>query len=227
MPALEVEGGFPAGESNLDLPAVHASGTVGVFDGFTLGPTVGGFASLDLTFSTHWIRTPEDRGFHESVLGWGAGARIGVLRESFSLPGITVTAFHRSLGKVDLWDIDGGDPSEAHLDLQVSSARGVIGKDFWGIGVFGGAGWDRYSGDVSLRIADPEGGTSPGNASGNLRSDRYLFFAGASRTFLTLQISGEVGWAQGFDPRLPASYPGGFDPSSSSEFGSLALRLTF
>jgi hypothetical protein len=203
------------------------SGTVGVFDGFSLGPTVGGFASLDLTISTQWIRTPEDQGFQEAVSGWGAGTRIGVLRESFSLPGVTVTAFFRSLGSVNLWNVDDGDPSEAELGLHAYAVRGVIGKDLWGIGVFGGVGWDRYSGDVSILVADPEGGAFQGSGSGDLQSERHLLFAGASRTFLTLQISGEIGWAQGFDPVLPISPQGGFDPSSSSQFGSLAFRLTF
>ena len=33
--------------------------------------------------------------------------------------------------------------------------------------------------------------------------------------------------AEGFDPALPLQTQGGFDPSSRSEFGSVALRLTF
>jgi hypothetical protein len=46
-------------------------------------------------------------------------------------------------------------------------------------------------------------------------------------TFLAFQLSAEAGWADGFDPRLPLTDGGGFDPSGSSSFGSVALRLTF
>jgi hypothetical protein len=102
-----------------------------------------------------------------------------------------------------------------------------VGKDIWGIGFLGGAGWDRYAGDATLVVTDPEEGDNDSTGSGELLSERYLFFFGGSMTFLTLQISAEIGWAGGFDSTLPLSVEGGFDPSSGSEFGSLAFRLTF
>jgi hypothetical protein len=152
---------------------------------------------------------------------------MGILRESFSLPGISISAFRRSLGNQRLWTVDDGDPSEARFEVGVLSLRGLVGKDLWGVGVFGGFGWDRYSGDATVAVTDPEGGNSDGNGVGDLRSDRRIYFAGASRTFLALQISGEVGWAEGFDTTLPLPRQGGFNPASGSHFGSLALRLTF
>ena len=63
-----------------------------------------------------------------------------------------------------------------------------------------------------------------------IRSSRRLAFVGASRTILALQLSGEIGWGEGFEPTfsaLPTPGPGSFDPSSGSYFGSLAVRLTF
>jgi len=102
-----------------------------------------------------------------------------------------------------------------------------VGKDIRGVGFFGGVGWDRYSGDATLAVTDPAGGDLDAAGSGKLESERTLLFLGASRTFLTLQISGEVGWAEGFDPALPQTSQGGFDPGAGSYFGSLALRLTF
>ncbi|MFH1764365.1 MAG: hypothetical protein ABIF09_09250 [Gemmatimonadota bacterium] len=226
-PSLEGSGGLPEGETTLSLPSIHFSGTMGLFDGFSLGPTVGGFGSVDLTISTQWIAPPKAKGFQENVMGWGIGTRIGVLRESFSLPGISLSAFHRSLGTNSLWEVDEGDPAEAVFDVRVSSLRGVIGKDIGGIGVFGGAGWDRYTGDALLVVTDPGGGGLASTGAGELRSERRLYFFGGSMNFLALQVSAEVGWTEGFDPDLPTSFPGGFDPSSGSEFGSLAFRLTF
>ncbi len=95
-----------------------------------------------------------------------------------------------------------GDPAEAEFDLRVSSLRGVVGKDIYGIGFFGGAGWDRYEGDATLVVANQEGGVQDSTGSGKLESDRLLFFFGASMTFLALQLSAEAGWAEGFDPEL-------------------------
>ena len=85
-------------ETTVTLPAVHVSGTMGLFDGFSLGPTVGGFGSLDLLGSAQWIATPEDEGFQKNNVGWGVGARLGFLRESFTLPGVSLSGFYRSLG---------------------------------------------------------------------------------------------------------------------------------
>jgi len=226
-PALKSSGTSPHGETTLTLPSIHISGTVGLFDGLSLGPTLGGFGSIDLTVSTQWIAPPKDRGFQENLTGWGIGTRIGILRESFTLPGISLSAFHRSLGSVDLWEVGEGDPAAAGFDLRVSSLRAVAGKDIWGLGFFGGAGWDRYTGDASLVVTDPEGLGPNSTGAGELRSNRHLFFLGGSMTFLTLQVSTEVGWADGFTPDLPTSFLGGFDPSSRSIFGALAFRLTF
>jgi len=224
---MNVADGTPGGETTASLPAFHASATAGLFDGFSLGPTVGGFGSIDLSVSGQYTWTPEDRGFRDSAIGWGAGARIGILRESFSLPGISISGFHRFLGSHELWDADAGDPSAATFDLEGSSLRGLIGKDLWGVGFFGGVGWDRYEGDVTVFILDPQGGESDESGEGSLESDRHLFFVGASRTFLTLQLSAELGWGDGFDSPIPLSGEGGFDPAGASYFGSLALRLTF
>ncbi len=227
FPAMTVTAGNPGGEATTTLPSFHASATAGLFDGFSLGPTVGGFGSLDLSVSGQYIWPPEDHGFADHSFGWGGGARVGILRESFTLPGISVSGFRRFLGSHDLWDVDAGDPSAATFDLEATSLRGLIGKDLWGIGFFGGIGWDQYEGDVAIFVTDPSGGEADENGEGSLESHRRLYFVGASRTFLTLQISAELGWAEGFDSPIPLSGDGGFDPTGDSHFGSVALRLTF
>jgi hypothetical protein len=227
FPALASSGGLPRGERNADFPALHVSGTLGVFDGFFVAPTVGGVGSLDLTASGYWVGAPRDVGFQDDAIGWGLGARLGILRESFSLPGVSLSAFHRWLGSSKLWDRMKGDPAEAEFDLRASSLRGVVGKDIQGIGIYGGAGWERYSGNAALVVSNQEGGAADSSASGKPRSDRFLFFFGGSMTYLALQISGEGGWAEGFDPGLGSSSVGGFDPSGGSVFGALSLRLTF
>jgi hypothetical protein len=207
------------------------TGSLGIFDGFSLAPTVGGVFSVDLSASGHLISAPQGLGFQESPLGWGVGIRLGLVRESFSLPGISVSAYHRRLGDTGLGNVAGGEPSEATFDIRVSSLRGMAGKDLWGVGVLAGVGWDRSRGDAVVRVPDPGAelpqGTEVSVVSFDEPSTRSLLFLGASRTFLTLQISGEIGWAEGFDNAFPERGASGrFDPGSGSYFGSLALRLT-
>jgi len=219
--------GVPRGTSRANLYAVHLTGTVGLFDGFSLGPTVGGFGSLDLTGSALWVATPSESGFQEEMLGWGVGGRLGVLRESFSLPGITASASYRSLGEGELWNEEAGQPGFGGFDLRTLSFRATVGKDIGGIGFLAGAGWERYEGDINFTLEDPETGALGPEVSGELRSDRRVYFFGASMTFLALQVSGEVGWARGFNPELPRPDGDGFDPLTGSHFGAVSLRLTF
>ena len=231
MPALRGGSPLPRGEASFTFPAAHITASAGLFNGFSPAPNVGGVLSLDLNGSGHLVRVPKNKGFRDNLLGLGIGARLGILRESFNLPGLSLSAYHRALGRSGFGSLEGGSPAEARFDLRVSSLRGVVGKDIRGAGFFAGAGWDRYRGDVGIRVT----GWAPGllepvetaSATGDLSSERRLFFLGGSLTYVILQISAEGGWAQGFGTELPDRVAGDFDPHAPSWFGSLALRVTF
>jgi hypothetical protein len=231
MPSLGGGEALPRGDASFTFPAAHLSGFVGVFNGFSPAPNVGGVLSLDLNGSAHLVRVPKGRGFRNNLLGLGMGARLGILRESFNLPGISLSAHHRSLGRSGFGSLEEGSPAEARFHVSVSSLRGVVGKDVGGVGLFGGTGWERYRGHVMIGVTDWRPG-SPGepvesSAKGRLSSHRRLHFLGASLTYVILQVSGEGGWAQGFGTELGDRVGGDFDPHASSWFGSLALRVTF
>ena len=118
-----------------------------------------------------------------------------------------------------------GAPTALRLKPAVTSVRVVIGKDLQEAGVTVGAGWDRYSGEATL-----EGGASPGDRSGRVALagppvDRLLVFGALSRTWQVMQVTGEFGWAAGFD-EAPGSGTMPFDPGAGSIFGSLGLRIT-
>lgn len=227
MPSMEGVTSSSAQQVTANLLSMQASATAGVFDGFSLGPTVGGFGSVDLTAFANRVQAPRDQGFTENVSGWGLGGRLGILRESFTLPGVSLSLSRRWVGETELWDQGEGASVGAGLDLVVTSVRGVIGKDVGGVGLFGGMGWDRYSGDASIRVPASVTGSQALEVSGEVQSDRRLYFLGGSMTFIALQISGEVGLAEGFDPELPATSASGFDPGRRSLYGALAFRLTF
>lgn len=209
-------------------PALRFTGAVGVFDGFSPVPTVGGLFSLDLVASGGWVFLPEDRGFDGSAAGYGAGVRVGILRESFTLPGISVSAARRWGGEVTLTGVGGAGAvvPEAAFDPSVTSVRATVGKDVLAVGLLAGAGWDRYGGDLRIDSGLSSPGTAPREAATDEMADsRFLVFGGASLNYLILQLSAELGWAGGMDP-VPGRPAGGFDPGGSSWYGSVGARLT-
>lgn len=223
LPDLTDRQNSPAREARFFLPTLHGSFSLGVFDGFRLMPTVGGFLSLDLLAQTSVVFLPEAQGFDGQVGSLSMGARLGILRETFTLPGITVSASRRLLGVVRMGSVPLGDPTEIEVDPSVASYRLVVGKDLFAVGLMVGVGWDVYTTDARIRVADQLAGSVTIVAP--LKASRPLFFGGASLNFLVLQLSAEFGWAKGFT--APSGYSGAdFDPTRGTVFGSLAARLT-
>jgi len=234
--ALSVRGGVtrfpwpdfaasPAGTRNATVGSLHGSVVVGLFDGFSPQPTVGGFLSLDLLLTGDWVFLPGGDGFDGSGTAWGYGVRVGVLRESFSLPGITLSGTRRHGGDIDVAppSVGGG------LVLQdpvTTSFRGEIGKEFWGVGFLAGAGWDRYEGDAEALFSAGAPGGPPEETRRfqDLGAERALFFAGLSRTFVVWQLSAEFGWAEGVGGSYP-DFPG-YDAREGTLFGTVQIRLT-
>jgi hypothetical protein len=239
MPRLS--GSLKAGVARLEVPdvrsasgpatgrsytgfATQASLAVGVLDGFSLVPTVGGVLSLDVFATLGALVLPDGAGYQEGSSQWGVGANLGLLRESFTVPGVSVAVARRSLGEAQLGNRAAGDAVQISLDPAVTSVRGVVGKDLLSFGVLAGIGWDRYSSDAVL-IVPGLAGAARQTAVDGFTADRTLGFAGLSLSLLVLQISAEAGWAKGFET-VSGRPEGGFDPEGSSLFLSVAGRLT-
>jgi hypothetical protein len=213
-------GATPVGGRKASVGSLHGSVVVGLFDGFSPKPTVGGVLGLDLLVTGDWVFLPEGDGFDGSAAAWGYGVRLGVVRESFSLPGITLSATRRHGGDVGIAPPGVGVAVELR-DPVTTALRAEVGKEFWGVGFLVGAGWDRYDADARVALGDGSvelTGTDPVDA------DRAVFFAGLARTFVVWQLSAEFGWAQGVGGGLPEY--SGFDAEEGTLFGTLALRLT-
>ncbi|CAN5759682.1 hypothetical protein BH23GEM10_BH23GEM10_08980 [soil metagenome] len=211
---------FPIGSVSMDVSA-------GVFPGLNLLPTVGGFASLDLLASAGFMPLPSGEGFDDSApFTWAAGARVGLLRESFTAPGVSVSAMYRRLG-----DATYGSPTltdrDAHFtldDQSVTSIRGTAGKRVLGFGLTAGAAWDRYSSDVagSVRDSDPVAGAFElPFAQDGLTQTRTSYFGNVSFTLLILNMAVELGWQEGGE----AVEDGSDRLSKKGVFGGLAVRL--
>lgn len=219
---------IPARGRSFLASTVRLDAAVGVFEGFSPRPTVGGVLSVDALASTAFAFLPGSRGFGDGTgSSFGLGARLGLLRESFTLPAVSVTAAHRWSGAVEVRPPLGGEATPGGwFDLSTSSLRGTVGKDLYGVGVLLGAGWDRYAGRLRVDAGLPGEDDGWDASSDDVVDSRLLAFAGASRTFLVLQLSTELGWAGGLDP-VPGRDPGGWDPEEGSWFWSVGARLTY
>jgi len=219
--------GAPAPEESFFIPSAQLGIRAGILDGFSLAPTIGGILSIDLYAELSGAWLPEDQGFLGNAFGYGIGARIGVFRESFTLPGVSLSVTRHSMGSVEFGDPAQGDHAALDFDLSATSVRAVASKSIQSLGLLAGAGWDRYDSDVELFAADPVSAATGQASAPGFQTDRVVYFAGASMTFLVLQISGELGWAGGSDGSPAGRANSGFDPESGTYFGGVALRLTF
>ncbi len=223
LPDLADQGVEPSREASFVVPALHVGVAVGLFDGFALAPTVGGFLSLDVLGQTSVLFLPTAEGFDGRTTGLSLGARVGILRESFTLPGIAVSVSRRSVGDVVYGDAEGAGGGSVQVDPTVTSLRMTVGKDLLSVGMLAGFGWDRYSGAATIRAAT-DGAMAVESAS-SFNHSRQLIFGGAALNFLILQLSAEVGWAGGFED-VTEYFGDQFDPTAGTFYGSLAFRIT-
>lgn len=214
------------GRSRTFWPAsVEGQVTIGLLEGWSPAPTVGGFLSLDLLGVLGFEALSGEAGFEGSVQDVGYGARVGLFRESFTLPGVSASVTRRHLGDVR-WGPETGDGSRLAFTPTVTSVRAAASKDLLSFGILGGWGWDRYAGGSSITVRRTLAGLAQTAqaASDELHTDRQVIFGGLSYTLLVLQLSAEGGWAGGFDG--PTSTAGS-EPGGRSFFGSVAARLTY
>ena len=209
----------------VDPAVVGLRGVVsaGLVDGFQLAPGIGGILSADLIASYSRLWLPEGEGFGGPSSGVGLGARVGILRESFTTPGLSVSVARRWHETIGTGDVEDGNPGELETDLEVTSLRAMLGKNWFVVGLMAGAGWDRYEGEATVSATG--GVDEPDAVSGRLASERTVYFVSAWYNFLISQLSAEVGVAEGVgDPFAGRS--GGYDPAQRTWFASLAVRVT-
>jgi hypothetical protein len=204
---------------------IAGDASAGLFQGISLLPTVGGFGSIDLLASAALLPLRSGSGFEDgTTLSWAAGARIGILRESFTAPGVSIDALYRGVG-----DVAWRDPATAGgklLELdgnRVTSVRGVVGKRIFGFGATAGMGWDRYRSNATVDVPGYSIPPVPGFSASEsgITTSRTSFFGNASMTLLILNLSIEGGWQSG------GSAPAGASPQvgQGSLFGGVSARM--
>ena len=200
-----------SGNANDELSSIPRSknidASIGVFSGLSLFPTVGGFGSIDLLASYGQLSMPDDDGYGDDPDSWGVGLRLGILRESFTAPGVSVSGMYRKIG--DVRHQVGEPERDAGTVLLLENNRAInlratVGKRLLMLGAVAGIGYDRYSSDAQLFV--------PFSAAleRELTTSTTTLFANLSWSMLVVHIVGEAGVQRS---------------DEDAYYGSLAVRL--
>lgn len=223
-----------------DLPDVNSAGqtadgsalglnldvAIGLTDGWSPAPTVGGVASIDLLAAIGTLRLPStfDDG---SPFTWAAGVRIGALRESFTAPGISLSLLYRRIGELQV-----GPPGAVNAQTAVTlagvsawSAMAAIGKRLSLFGFTAGAGYTSFSTDATLLVRES---ASQVVDLGEVAFDgsRFTAFGSASWTVTVWSLTGEIGWQNEGDALTASGRTPASDARGGGVFFTLAARLT-
>ena len=219
VPSLAAGG---AGDASHSVFGAQTTLALGVFEGFSVLPTVGGVLSVDVIGSASFLFFPSGDGFDGRTDVLSIGARVGILRESFTLPAVTVSASRRFAGRHQLGEVAAGDSAQVAIDPAVTSLRATVSKDLFAFGVMAGVGWDDLDSETTVRATNGAGGFT--SHTGSVNDSRRTYFIGLSRQIAVLAwASAELGWVSGFDPVTAGA---GSSPDTGRTFyGSVALLL--
>ena len=243
---LDENGQLPAMEnSTVPLGSLQGDIQLGLFNGLALGP-VGGLGSLDLLGSVSFIPALAKTGLADPIINWGAGARVGILRQGLIMPGVSVSGMYRNMGEVSFGSIDDGDPAQFATELSTISLRGAISKGLLAFDFAAGGGYDIYTstprfdfelvcpasecGGVRMTVRPEE------EVGGELQTAAWNVFANAGLSMLILNVIGEVGYQKATEvitaddlreAGLPDQPPTVEDLDGGRLFGSIGVRFTF
>jgi len=215
----DVEAANVAGNERSELAgSVDADLAVSLSQGLPGGAA--GLGALDLLASVGVL--PGGGSRHGASFTWGAGARLGILREGFGTPAVNVSAMYRQVSGVRI----GGEGSAGRLDFGVGdvSLRGTVAKRVARVGLVGGVGYDRFTGrDARFGFTD---GAAFQTEERDVDEGRWSLFGNVSLPLTVGAVTLEGGWMSGGD--ATASYPSTakFDPGAGTVFGSIGLRLS-
>lgn len=211
----------------LGLPSVDAA--VGVFGGLPIGVTrVGG---IDLLLNASYI--PEYSGNGISVkapdgsLNIGYGARVGLLQESLTVPGIGLSYVQRDLPTVDLTATSGTNSfNVTGLEVKTTSWRLTASKSLVMFGLAVGGGQDKYKSSASIR--GTVGGLGSSAFSGNQEVTRTNYFGNISMNLFLARLVAEIGNVSGGEDELTTYNTfAGKAAGASRLYGSVGLRIGF
>ena len=215
-----LSGGVPA-------PVVEAG--VGLFPGLGAG-----FLSVDALASATLLPTnlaklsvdSSARKIGSMALGLGYGVRIGVLKGSFPIPSISVSAMRRTLPRVRLGDVSNGDNFQFDTDLKATNIRVAASMRLLLLDVAAGVGVDKYTSTGHMvYYNNPPLNTATDTVTIPVSNTRQILFVDAGLNLVLVKLVGEVGFQTGKDQKLSTNYSD-FDPKAGHVFGGIGVRIS-
>jgi hypothetical protein len=209
---------------------VTADVALGIFK----GASGSGFGSVDVLVSGSYLPSYSNSNVDIAVpsgsLKFGLGAKVGLLTESATRPGISVSYLDRGLPTVSITGKSGDDRLVlADLSVRSRSWRAVAGKSFLIFGIGGGFGQDRYDSNANITVTvaprqATQGGTGGPIALGQ-QMTRNNIFGTAWLNLKVFRLVGEIGRVTGgtivtynqFDAEYPAD--------GQRTYGSIGISL--
>lgn len=220
-------------ERNAVATAVRLGAAKRLFDGVAAGP-VSGVGAIDLLVDGAVLPSAEQG--RKAAMSMGAGARLGLIRETFGTPGVSVTAMYRHVGKQEYGHLcpipdvacEDSNVGEARFAVNDVSGRLTVGKRLGPVGVLGGVGIDRFStSNGSVRFYG--GGLEPTarEVEVDRHDTRWSAFGNLSYGLIVGSLVAEAGYMGGGEASLVFDGDAGhYQAGKGTPFGSLALRIT-
>ena len=232
LPETGYDGSAPTVPASDELfaPVPLVEAAAGIYDGLPSGLlAIDVLASAQLLPTGQFDELAVDQGARrigDVALGLGYGLRIGILRELGPVPAVSVSLMRRDIPELAYGNTDAGDTYRYAVDLHATNLRLVASKRLGVLEAGFGAGWDRYTGDASIRFRNPATGTVEPPIELELAQSRALLFLDAGVALGLVQLAGEVGYQTGKDQDLTTDFEE-FDDTSGKYFASLGLRVGF
>jgi hypothetical protein len=236
----------PMKRLGVPVGSLQADAAIGLFNGFSVGPLLGGVGAVDLLGSVAFLPKVSKFGLTESTRNVGVGARVGLLKGGLVTPGISVSGMYRSLGKTGFGDLESHSGAFS-TDLKTTSLRAVASKGLVLFDLAAGAGYDRYTSNMELGwkltcasadCRNANGGQDvvlQDRIEGKLTTAAWNVFGNVGFNFLLLHAVGEIGYQKALDPigaddlrkaNLPANQPLTAEALRGGKlFGSVGVRL--
>ncbi|MGH7526810.1 MAG: hypothetical protein ACREMX_08900 [Gemmatimonadales bacterium] len=214
----------------LFAPAPVVEVAAGIYGGMPSG-----LLSIDFLASAQLLPTNQidnlvvDQGARrvgDVALGLGYGARIGLLRENPALPAVSVSVMRRDIPELAYGNLSGGDQYRYAVDLRATNLRLVASKQLALLGLAGGLGWDKYTGDAVIQFRDQGSANVEPAIPVELGSSRTLAFVNAGLALSAVSLVGEAGYQFGKDEELTTDFED-FDDTKGKFFAGLGLQLSF
>lgn len=205
------------------VTAASVQTTIGLVHGFSPLPTVGGLFSVDLIGRVAYAHVPTKKGFDRpGVFGWAGGVRLGVLRESFTLPGLSLTAGYGRATRLAFGDPTGaGTDGAAEGAVSGLGATAAVSRRIFGLWLAGGVGWDRYRSEAVLLYRPSAAGTRA-TERGVAVMERRSAFGSVTWSRLIYHTVLEVGWQE---TPTPTDLPMGVELDPPGWWASVAFRV--